>query len=685
MKTLKNQWFDHIYAAWLGKIIGVRVGAQVENWHHDQIHHAYGFLSTYPHGFHPYFAADDDLNGPYYFTKILDRFPKGDFTPQQFGDYLVECICDHRGFFWWGGVDISSEERGYTNLIHGIPSPLSGSVSTNGTMLANQIGGQIFIDGWGYVCMGDIDRAMELAGKAACAMHDQNGIEGAKFVAGCIAGAFNAPSIEDLIHDVRSRLDDQYDYGQAIDTVIDLYHQYPNDPQSTLDYLLNHHGYHHYEGACHIIPNTMLMIYALLYGQGDFSQTIRLCNNAGYDTDCNVGNVGSIMGAYVGLKGIDPFWIDPLKDMLIASGSNGYTNAISIAQSALWFYHAHCVLYDKKDEYDPLRDPHKLLFDLPYQTHGITTDFARYKATSFTNGDGLGHWVLMDVNPNVRVHLFYPSLILPNDLYDARYNPQFTSRIYPGETITFKLGHLPQGIDKIGAYWQDVNGDNHYDPLVSSKPDLTIVLTIPDHARLVHGVGLYCRPSQRQLGQTIDIQSITISGCIHVDHKFSLNDRLDYGLDFGLEPHIGILDMIIQKGDVAFEKDHIHLKENTSLSSGDPNSQFIHLQCEFAYLDHLDLTIALQEEHHGFDHRIELTDHTIKIQTPHGLTTIEHEFTQSFKNSMVIRRLDDKMEMVLNGHIIALDHFIPTGRYELTVGSSPIDIYSIGIDASIQS
>ena len=38
----------------------------------------------------------------------------------------------------------------------------------------------------------------------------------------------------------------------------------------------------------------------LLYGDGDFIQTIRICTLCGADTDTNTRNVGAIMGAYLG-------------------------------------------------------------------------------------------------------------------------------------------------------------------------------------------------------------------------------------------------------------------------------------------------------------------------------------------------------------------------------------------------
>ena len=70
-------------------------------------------------------------------------------------------------------------------------------------------------------------------------------------------------------------------------------------------YLKANFGYDRYPGVVHIIPNAGVMVMALLYGDGDFSRTIQIANMAGWDTDCNVGNVGAIMGVAVGWTGID--------------------------------------------------------------------------------------------------------------------------------------------------------------------------------------------------------------------------------------------------------------------------------------------------------------------------------------------------------------------------------------------
>ena len=52
------------------------------------------------------------------------------------------------------------------------------------------------------------------------------------------------------------------------------------------------YGYDKYLGNCHMVPNHALIIMALLFGDDDFQKTMMIVNTAGWDTDCNSGNVG---------------------------------------------------------------------------------------------------------------------------------------------------------------------------------------------------------------------------------------------------------------------------------------------------------------------------------------------------------------------------------------------------------
>ncbi len=65
-------------------------------------------------------------------------------------------------------------------------------------------------------------------------------------------------------------------------------------------------------------------MWALLYGKGDFSESILLAARAGYDTDCTAATVGAILGAAFGLDGIPHHWVEPIgSQILIGPGIQG--------------------------------------------------------------------------------------------------------------------------------------------------------------------------------------------------------------------------------------------------------------------------------------------------------------------------------------------------------------------------
>ena len=86
--------------------------------------------------------------------------------------------------------------------------------------------------------------------------------------------------------------------------------------------LSDQYGYDTYGGNCHIVPNHGLIVLALLYGNDDFSDTLKIINTCGWDTDCNSGNIGCLMGIKQGLAGIDAGllrgldWRGPIADRI---------------------------------------------------------------------------------------------------------------------------------------------------------------------------------------------------------------------------------------------------------------------------------------------------------------------------------------------------------------------------------
>ena len=53
------------------------------------------------------------------------------------------------------------------------------------------------------------------------------------------------------------------------------------------------------------MPNHAVMVMAWAHAPDDFQRALMIANTAGWDTDCNAANVGSVMGLVVGLEGIN--------------------------------------------------------------------------------------------------------------------------------------------------------------------------------------------------------------------------------------------------------------------------------------------------------------------------------------------------------------------------------------------
>ena len=206
--------FDRIYAGFIGKAIGVRLGAPVEPtiWSYERIRDTYGEVTRYLREFKN-FAADDDTNGPVYFIRALRDYGLK-ATAADVGRTWLNYAAEEHGMYWWGGFGNSTEHTAYKNLKSGMEAPTSGSIATNGTTVAEQIGGQIFIDSWGWVNPGNPRRAAEMSAMAASVAHDGDGLNGARFCAAAIAQAFVAKSIGEIDLCPRRPRRDRFPSGQ---------------------------------------------------------------------------------------------------------------------------------------------------------------------------------------------------------------------------------------------------------------------------------------------------------------------------------------------------------------------------------------------------------------------------------------------------------------------------------------
>ncbi len=473
MPQIPSDYDERVYAGWLGKCIGVRFGAPIEGWTYDEIRSNLGELTGYLNEAPgKIFKPDDDTSLPMILIRALEDYGASPtLSASQIGETWLNYLGDQQGTLWWGGYGVSSEHTAYLNLASGIPAPRSGSIAQNGATIAEQIGGQIFSDIWGLVAPHDPALAATLAERASSVSHDGNGIYGGRFVAALVSAAFSETDPLRLIDTGLSLIPPDSEYTRVVRAMLDFYRQNPDDWHAAYAYLKAHFGYDRYPGTVHIIPNAGVIVLALAYGASDFSRTIQIANMAGWDTDCNVGNVGAIMGVAGGLDGIDQQWRAPMNDLLITASITGTRNLLTIPQCADLFCRLGRQMAGEKPQQRP-----RYHFHYAGSTSNFSAESERGRiielrqAPSPTDRTGTLQASIRKLNKKGEVRLFTRTYYRPAELSGNFYGATFTPLIHPGQTMTADVSissDAPDAPDAIQAslYVYDANHNEYHQAL----------------------------------------------------------------------------------------------------------------------------------------------------------------------------------------------------------------------------
>lgn len=467
-----QKYLEKVYAGLFGKIIGVRLGAPVEPsvWTYERILESYGEITDYVKSYKN-FAADDDINGPMFFIQAVESYIKNDrMTAQDCADTWLNVTSEGHGMFWWGGYGISTEHTAFDNLKKGISAPQSGSVEKNGSTVAQQIGGQIFVDTWGLVFPSDYKKAGEMARISASVSHDASALDGAQFVAGCISHAFNETDILKLVKDVSDVLDKGSEYRDMIEKVLDFYKNNPDDWRKCFLYVKSlYSDKKKYPGVVHVIPNSAVIVLSLLYSKGNFSKGVLVATMCGWDTDCNAGNVGTILGVMNGIQGIEEKWKKPIKDFFITSSVIGSLNIWDIPCAAKYIAALGAKANKEPDEMSGYDGEICCDFEIPGSTHGFRSD--NENIVTFINTDEEAYSgnrslkaVLVTMEKNVTQKFFIKPFYRRSDFSDERYKPQLSPKVYPGQKVScvLKIKEIPQDVMIKACMYIKYDGNTEY-------------------------------------------------------------------------------------------------------------------------------------------------------------------------------------------------------------------------------
>jgi hypothetical protein len=213
---------------------------------------------------------------------------------------------------------------------------------------------------------------------------------------------------------------------------------------------------------------------------------VEIATMCGWDTDCNAGNVGTIVGVAGGIAGVDDRYRQPMNDFFACSSVAGSLNIVDLPTFAKQLALLGLRLDPELSDPAPATDaapataragsgaaepeaPHarsllaslekstrfrELYFDfaLPGSTHGFRSDSnllsvkhcelpADGAGGDSTGGDRRGGLeVLVDrVIRGTRQGVFYKPFYRREDFDDERYSPAFSPLVHSGQTMRFEF------------------------------------------------------------------------------------------------------------------------------------------------------------------------------------------------------------------------------------------------------
>ena len=443
---LPLDYIERVYAGVLGKIIGVYLGRPFEGWTHERILRELGEVRSYVHEKRgmPLVVTDDDITGTFtFFRALADHSNSPDLTAEQIGRTWLNYLIENKTILWWGGMGNSTEHTAYLRLKRGVPAPLSGAIETNGQVVAEQIGGQIFIDAWAMVYPGEPEKAAELARRAASVSHDGEGIYGAQVLAAMEAQAFVERDIDRLIDTGVSVIPhDSVIYSMIGD--LREWHALDGDWQKTFHRIEGRYGYDQFVGNCHMVPNHALIILGLLYGQGDFRQALMITNTCGWDTDCNSGNLGALLGIRNGLAAFEgeADWRGPVADRMYLPTMDG---GRCVTDAVIESYHIVNTARAMRalPAVQP-KDGARFHFELRGSLQGFRVDSVEAGTTQVRLENTAQHSRLGErslaihfacTSNETAARVFTPTFVPPEDLDMPGYSLIACPTLYPGQTV----------------------------------------------------------------------------------------------------------------------------------------------------------------------------------------------------------------------------------------------------------
>lgn len=293
-------YLDKVQGMWLGELVGNYAGRPVEGsiarggLNYDVAWNT--VLATNP------WVGDDDTAFEYMYVSLLGQSASP--TSSNIRDAWVANVpCS-------GLVYIANRQARY--LMDPPPTgatltpPTTGSFRYN--MHAYAIDSQITTESLGALAPGLRQQAADLSGTFAAVSNEGFSAHAAQFYAAMYAAGAMESDVPTVIDQALAIVPLSSRTYEVIDAVRAFHQAAPDDWRACQTMLHDDYGVGSSDGRyCGWIESTVnvgLTTMALLYGEGDFQQTVEIGVQGGYDADCNPATAAGLLGIIKGYEGL---------------------------------------------------------------------------------------------------------------------------------------------------------------------------------------------------------------------------------------------------------------------------------------------------------------------------------------------------------------------------------------------
>lgn len=299
-----DQYKDKVLGGWLGQMIGNIFGLPTEG----HFITAMGPTNlTYYQSIPNSAFADDDTFNDLVWLFALEKYGLDLTSLDLAEEWKIQLPAGSMACANW---------KARLNIEEGIMPPLSGHPSYNEYNL--YIDAQIEADIWGLISPGMPDVGTDYASLMGELMAYSDGEYGGRFIAALYSLAFIEDDIPTMINKALEFIPKESRYYEVIQAAIKAWETYPDSYRRARSEVYRNYykaGQTPSSGWVIADVNGAMVVLALLYGQGDFDQTLALAVQFGLDNDCNAATAGGILGAFIGAENIPDRWKNPLNNL----------------------------------------------------------------------------------------------------------------------------------------------------------------------------------------------------------------------------------------------------------------------------------------------------------------------------------------------------------------------------------